>query len=1239
MTRRLLALVVLCLPGFAAAAPPAHNPFAVEVQERLERVGREAGRPEAVVALLGILDPWERSRPADLWDSVPPEAIEALLRQAAGPRSHPLVRARAEYLLAVAADRRGDWAEAARRRAAVGLITDWLVAGPFDNEGRGGYGVAAPPESQTSGPVPMRARYAGKERRPVGWRAYPPLSSAGFILLDPVVKPDANACAYAQTFVESPEAHEAAVRVGSNGAIKVWVNGALAVGRDVYRPARFDQNAGFACLRRGWNRVLVKSCTTSGRWGFFLRVTDPAGRPLPGLRASAEPGLGAPAGPAPAGAAREVADLGALLRARAERAPRDVQAQRDLALYLLFVAPDDPAEQRPQAAAQRAVAARADAESLRVLALCSADPNDRRRALERALRALPADPPPGPARRLRARLLGLLGDAYADAHRERRAARLWNDALRADPDYFPATIRLALLAADRGLGAYAERSLSELALRFPGVAVVARERAALLARRGRRADAQALWRALLPTHADDLEPLRELFDAARVHGRYDEALALMGRMQRARPEVVSLYFDRAAVLEVSGRLDEAARMLQDALRLMPDDVRLLERLGKLLMRLGRKDDALRFLRRVLELTPQNAALRDYLAAQDPARDSSLARTWARDPRPLLAEGRARSFGAAGRRPGAAALLDLEVTQVHENGLSETFAQRLVLVLDERGAREQAERLITYTPDTQSVEVRVARVHRADGSVVEAASREDRDLSDPSYGEYYDYRGYVVRMPTLKPGDVVEVQHVLSDVGRRNLFADYFGTVHFFAEEIPRVHSELVLVTPRARSFYFNTPRLAGLKREEKVSGDLRIYRFQADDVPRVELEVGMPGWSEAAPYVHVSTYRTWSELGAWYDGLVREQFVLDDEIRAAVRQATRGITDERARVAAIHDFVVKKTRYVALEFGIHGYKPYRTTQVFARKFGDCKDKASLLVVMLRAIGVKAHLVLLRTRRAGDIDDLPPSIAIFDHAIVWVPKYDLFLDGTAEFSGTRELPGQDQGVPVLIILDGDGRFMRTKVLPARENRVTRRLTVRLAPDGGARLEENVTVAGQAAQEWRSHYQSPGQRRERYEKAMNAAFPGARVLSVAMPHLADLERSVEVQGVATAPTVARSEAGGRVVRAGGRESELSRAYARLSERRWDLILGYPWEQDEEVVYELPAGWTAPELPPRRELTAPFGRFQLTAAREGSTVRVRFQLRIDRYRFARADYPAFRRFLVEVDAALNQGIVLKP
>ncbi len=96
--------------------------------------------------------------------------------------------------------------------------------------------------------------------------------------------------------------------------------------------------------------------------------------------------------------------------------------------------------------------------------------------------------------------------------------------------------------------------------------------------------------------------------------------------------------------------------------------------------------------------------------------------------------------------------------------------------------------------------------------------------------------------------------------------------------------------------------------------------------------------------------------------------------------------------------MVSNTRYVALEFGIHGYKPYRVDRVLARRFGDCKDKASLIHTMLKVAGVDSRMVLLRMRTLGSLVEEPASLAAFNHAIVYIPKYEMFLDGTAEFHG-------------------------------------------------------------------------------------------------------------------------------------------------------------------------------------------------------------------------------------------------
>src|SRR4029079_2141267 len=139
----------------------------------------------------------------------------------------------------------------------------------------------------------------------------------------------------------------------------------------------------------------------------------------------------------------------------------------------------------------------------------------------------------------------------------------------------------------------------------------------------------------------------------------------------------------------------------------------------------------------------------------------------------------------------------------------------------------------------------------------------------------------------------------------------------------------------------------------------------------------MPGYAEEAPYLHVSTYKSWEDVGRWYWHLVEDQLTGDDILHKAALDAVRGLRTDEDKIRALHRLVIEGTRYVGLEFGIHGFKPYKVTQVLARRFGDCKDKASLLLALLRESGIPSELVLVRTRHGGRVEGSPASLAVFD----------------------------------------------------------------------------------------------------------------------------------------------------------------------------------------------------------------------------------------------------------------------
>jgi hypothetical protein len=137
--------------------------------------------------------------------------------------------------------------------------------------------------------------------------------------------------------------------------------------------------------------------------------------------------------------------------------------------------------------------------------------------------------------------------------------------------------------------------------------------------------------------------------------------------------------------------------------------------------------------------------------------------------------------------------------------------------------------------------------------------------------------------------------------------------------------------------------------------------------------------------------------------------------------------------------------------------------------------------------------------------------------------------------------------------------------------------------------------------------------------------------------DLEKPVAVRSTVEVPHWARPDGDALLMPALGREADMLRSYARLSERRWDLVLGYPWRQEERVTLTLPAGWAARRLPEPRTVAAPFGKFEIKAEAHGNEILVTATLQVDRHRIAVADYAAFRRFCAEVDAAVAQDLAI--
>jgi len=377
-------------------------------------------------------------------------------------------------------------------------------------------------------------------------------------------------------------------------------------------------------------------------------------------------------------------------------------------------------------------------------------------------------------------------------------------------------------------------------------------------------------------------------------------------------------------------------------------------------------------------------------------------------------------------------------------------------------------------------------------------------------------------------------------------------------------------------------------------------------------------------------------MATWYWGLVKDQFVADDEVRQRAAEATRGLTDVRAKVRAVYDYVVEKTRYVALEFGIHGFKPYSCAQIFARGFGDCKDKATLIVTMLKELGIEATIVIVRTGVRGDFETYPASLAPFDHAIAYVPSLDLYLDGTAEYSGSTELPTMDRGALAIQVNEGHPKVVHLPDPPASSSVTDRRVEVTEGADGSAQLDWRLRVTGASAASFRARYHVASSRTGRLAEDLSSDLAGLTVTQVEASDLDDVEQPVSLHVHAKSRELARREGQSLSLPVGPRV-HLVRDWAPLSERRLAVRLHAKATTTSDWTVHIPPGMRVVGAPTSAEVRTAFGSVVVMTTSSAGTVRVVTKVTLDETRIAVADYPAFRAFCETGDRLLGQRLVV--
>ena len=548
-----------------------------------------------------------------------------------------------------------------------------------------------------------------------------------------------------------------------------------------------------------------------------------------------------------------------------------------------------------------------------------------------------------------------------------------------------------------------------------------------------------------------------------------------------------------------------------------------------------------------------------------------------------------------RFPDADAVLVNEIERVayRPDGTYETRAESWTKVLTEKGRREESVTTLDYSKRYGEGEIVSVGIIGADGVEravdVSKTTKESTDNSSMSSNIYDPLdRRIVCRIPGLKVGETVHVKtrRKVTHARTERKWAD----ISVMEWTCPVLKSTYEVTAPAAlpiRRKAIRNPLGNIVASERKLADGSVVHTFTATNSPQAFAEPDMPPMYTQVQNVRLSTAADWPEISRWYWDLCAPHLAKTNA--AMVAKVRELMSRDNQALRAIFKFVSQEVRYMGLtmEDKSPGYAPHDVDITFDNRYGVCRDKAALLVAMLRLAGFKAYPVLIHVGAKLDPEVPQP---FFNHAIVAVEQASrvyLLMDPTNE--NTKDLFPSYLCNNSYLVARPEGEDLKTSpVAPPADNALAVTTTGKVSRDGSLFLENDIRFGGINDTLYRGHFAKlkPEDRAKFFERWLKRLSPGAELIrcEIEPKDLRDTEKPLGVRLVSRMPEMilrgeTRDELSVPFVSKGfGMANFILTGNTSLERRRFPLTLDTTAEVRETVSLDvagaLGAAWELPD-----------------------------------------------------------------
>jgi predicted Zn-dependent protease len=427
------------------------------------------------------------------------------------------------------------------------------------------------------------------------------------------------------------------------------------------------------------------------------------------------------------------------------------------------------------------------------------------------------------------------------------------------------------------------------------------------------------------------------------------------------------------------------------------------------------------------------------------------------------------------------LLDEKSTVVYPEGATELYVTMAVRILNEKGIDDWKHTSLPYNPNQQSLLVEKAEVVKKNGSKMKA----EQDGGDLVF-------------TGLEAGDALVIRYKIQYYSHGRLAKEFWDKYSFNAFVPVELTRYSLLI---AKNIPIQHKLLNGsLSPAVSTYDDFNLYIWEVKDAPIIKDETLMPPSGDVALSLHLSTMPAWSAVVAWYRDLSSSKIEEDFEVKQVFHElfpsGTAKLTElQKARI--IYKYITGNIRYSSISFRQSAYTPQKPAVTINTRLGDCKDLATLFVVLGNLANINANLVLVDTRDNGLHEMLLPSVE-FNHCIVktQLDGKEYFLELTDNDLPFASLPYNLHNAAYLVISSDTlgAKLQYLHAINRTKDKLRRDITISIK-DTDISLSVKAFKTGSLTSSMRADYAklSNEKQKEMLEKSLSSNFKNPVKLS--------------------------------------------------------------------------------------------------------------------------------------------------